>query len=178
MADELQELQNRAKKELGIRLQDMRLAVADGQGSLDSKIFRYSIDTMQNPEKPSEYLIVRRLRLRSGWAAYREPLSAVLPDDFGLFVVEFDGAVVEYDALLVMLENIADATAAEIDADVKRHRVIYASSDGTKFVFDLDRERLEISIGKRGSLEIIDAASKYQLGLSGERSAMLALPSR
>ena len=52
VADELQELQNRAKKELGIRLQDMRLAVADGQGSLDSKIFRYSIDTMQNPEKP------------------------------------------------------------------------------------------------------------------------------
>ncbi|WP_438382322.1 caspase family protein [Asaia sp. BMEF1] len=172
VAEELQTLYQKARDGLHLKRKDLRKE-AD---RLDAPAFRYIVETGQNPEDPSEYYITRRLELRPGWSAHREALDELLPYDFQQLVVEFDSMDDSFDALVDRLEEIADASGGAVDDDDRHQRVTY-NREGAQFTFDLKKRRLEIAFGRKGALELVDAAQQFQLGV-GRSSLMLATPSR
>lgn len=172
VAEELQTLYQNARDILRLKRKDLRKEV----GTLDAPAFRYIVETGQNPEEPSEYYITRRLELRQGWAVHREALDKLFSDEFQQLVVEFDSMDDSFDALVDRLEDIVDASGGEVDDDDRHQRVTY-SREGTRFTFDLKKYRLEIAFGRKGALELVDAAQQFQLDV-GRSSPMLDVPSR
>jgi hypothetical protein len=172
VAEELQTLYQNAREVLHLKRKDLRKE-AD---TLDAPAFRYTVETGQNPEDPSEYYIMRRLELRQGWAAHREALDGLFSDEFQQLVVEFDSMDDSFDALVDRLEEIAGASGGDVDDDDRHQRVTYIR-EGTRFTFDLEKRRLEIAFGRKSALELVDAAQQFQLGVC-RSSPMLAAPSR
>lgn len=172
VAEELQTLYQNARDVLHLKRKDLTKE-AD---TLDAPAFRYIVETGQSPEDPSEYYITRRLELRQGWAVHREALDELFSDDFQQLVVEIDSMDDSFDVLVDRLEDLADASGGEVDDDDRHQRVTY-SREGAWFTFDLEKRRLEIAFGRKGALELVDAAQQFQLGI-GRSSPMLAALSR
>lgn len=175
ISEEIQELYIEAKTALGLRRKALQKESGDGGADLDAPGFRYSIESGQNPDDPSEYYITRRLTLRQGWDASRDAIHQLFGNQFQLLVVDFDKMDVSFDDLVEQLEDIALSQGDEVedDDDVKK-RVSYRQAN-TKFTFDLKKRRLEISFGMKGSLNLVDAAQAFQLGISAA-SPMLPGP--
>ena len=81
-----------------------------------------------------------------------------------------------FDALVEKLEDIQESQGGELHDDDRTKRATY-DRDGVTFTFDLSKRRLEIAFGRSGTLELVDAAQKFQLGTS-RASPMLAAPIR
>jgi hypothetical protein len=176
VAEELQELYESVRKALNARRKDVQKADDAGGGDLDTAAFRYSIETGQNPDDPTEYIIRRRLELRDGWDAHRAAIDEIFGNEFDRLVVEFERMDDTFDALVEKLEDIQESQGGEVHDDDRTKRATY-DRDGVTFTFDLKKRRLEISFGRSGTLELVDAAQKFQLGTS-RASPMLAAPAR
>jgi hypothetical protein len=176
VAEELQELYEAARRALNARRKDVRKADDTSGGDLDTAAFRYSIETGQNPDDPAEYIIRRRLELRDGWDAHRAAIDEIFGNEFDRLVVEFERMDDAFDALVERLEDIQESRGGEVRDDDRAQRATY-ERDGVTFTFDLKQRRLEISFGRSGTLELVDAAQKFQLGTS-RASPMLAAPTR
>ncbi|WFU79276.1 caspase family protein [Bradyrhizobium sp. CIAT3101] len=174
VAEELQELYEAARSALNARRKDVRKADDTGGGDLDTAAFRYSIETGQNPDDPAEYIIRRRLELRDGWDAHRAAIDEIFGNEFDRLVVEFERMDDTFDALVEKLEDIQESQGGEVHDDDRSERATY-ERDGVTFTFDLKQRRLEISFGRSGTLELVDAAQKFQFGTS-RASPMLAAP--
>lgn len=174
VAEELQEIYQNARSALNVRRRDVRKEQEDGAGDLDTPAFRYSIETGQNPDDPSEYIIRRRLELRLGWPDHRAAIDELFGTEFDRLVVEFESMDETFDELVDKLEDVREEQGGEIDDDDRSKRITY-ERDGVAFVFDLKKHRLEISFNRKGALDLVDAAQRFQLGI-GKRSAMLPAP--
>lgn len=174
VAEELQELYDRARSELGARRRDLRKEEDNGSGELDASAFRFFIEASQNPDEPSEFIIRRRLELRQGWLDQRDSIETLFGSDFSLLVVEFDKLEESFDDIVSALEDIEENHGGEVHDDDRQQRVTY-SRDGATFTFDLKRRRLEMSFRQTKGIELIEAASKFQLGIS-RPSAVLSGP--
>jgi hypothetical protein len=89
-------------------------------------------------------------------------------------VVEFEQMDDTFDALVEKLEDIQESQGGEVHDDDRTKRATY-ERDGVTFTFDLKQRRLEISFGRSGTLDLVDAAQKFRLGTS-RASPMLAGP--
>jgi hypothetical protein len=174
VADELQDYYERAREALQLRRRDLRKEDDEGGGNLDTPAFRYSIETGQNPDDPSEYIVRRRLELQQGWPAHREAIDEIFEREFQLLVVEFESLDETFDELVDKLEDIEEEQGGSVQDDDRARRVTY-SRDGVSFMFDLRRRRLEISFGSSGSLDLVDGAQAFQLGID-RASPMLPAP--
>jgi len=174
VADELQDLYDRARSELNARRRDLRKEDDNGAGELDAPAFRFFIDTGQNPDEPSEFIIRRRLEFRQGWSDQRGVIESLFGCDFSLLVVEFDRMEESFDDIVSALEDIEEHHGGEVRDDDRKQRVSY-TRDGSTFTFDLKRRRLEMSFRQTKGIDLIEAASKFQLGLS-RPSAVLPGP--
>ena len=175
VADELQELYEASRNALNARRKDVRKAEDCGGGDLDTAAFRYSVETGQNPDDVSEYIIRRRLELRQGWDEHRAAIDEIFGTTFDCLVVEFERMDDTFDKLVEKLEDIQENQGGDVHDDDRSKRATYRR-DGVTFTFDLKRRRLEISFGRSGTLELVDAAQKFQIGTS-RASPMLAPPS-
>lgn len=175
VADELQALYGHARTALGVRRKDLRKEDDGGSGDLDTPVFRFIIETGQNPDDCTEYYIKRRLELRHGWQAQREAIEELFGDDFEQLVIEFESIDDDFDDLVERLEDIADAQGGDVEDDDRTKRVEYRG-DGATFTFDLKQQRLEIAFGRSGTLKLVDAAQRFQLGI-GKASPILPPPS-
>ena len=176
IAREMQELYSISKEAMSLKSRDMRMESGDGQGELDAPMFRYSLESGQNPANCKEYAIQRRLVLRSGWTDKRSAIESIFASQFQRMVIEIDFRALDYADVVDRLEDMQAAKGGSLQEDIGAKRVAYSASDGAEFVIDLGRGRLEMSFGGRSGLEIIDAARNYKLQLTGPPSAMLALP--
>lgn len=174
VAGELQDYYERARAALQVRRRDVRKEDDGGSGNLDTPAFRYWIETGQNPEDPSEYIVRRRLELQQGWQAHREAIDEMFDREFKLFVVEFESLNEAFDDLVDKLEDVGEEQGGSVHDDDRAQRVTY-TRDGVSFTFDLERKRLEISFGRSGTLELVDAAQAFQLGVA-RASSMLPPP--
>ena len=174
VAEELQDLYDRARTELNARRRDLRKEEDSGAGELDAPTFRFFIETGQNPDAPGEYMIRRRLELRQGWSDQRDAIENLFGHDFSLLVVEFEQVEESFDDIVSALEDIAEHHGGNVQDDDRMKRVTY-SRDGATFTFDLKKQRLEMSFRQAKGIELIEAASKFQLGLS-RPSAVLPGP--
>lgn len=169
--DDLQQVYEYTMTELNLRRKDVRKEQGDGSGSLDTSAFRYSIETGQNPDEPSEYIIRRCLKLRQGWPEYRAAIDKIFGYGFDTLVVEFDRMDETYNELVDILESIRDEHGGKVHDDDRKKRVTYKRDDAS-FIFDLKKRRLEISFNDKGALALVDATQKFQLGI-GKSSQML-----
>jgi hypothetical protein len=174
VAEELQALYQHARTALGVRRKDLRKEDETGAGDLDTPAFRYIIETGQNPDDPAEYYIKRRLELRQGWPTHRAAIDELFGDEFQRLVIEFESMDDTFDDLVDRLEDVSEKHGGEVDDDDRHQRVSY-HRDGVIFTFDLKKKRLEISFGQDGTLQLVDAAQRFQLGI-GTSSPMLAAP--
>lgn len=174
VAEELQDLYDRVRSELKVRRRDLRKEDDNGSGELDAHAFRFFIETGQNPEEPSEFIIRRRLELRHGWSDQRETIESLFGSDFSLLVVEFDQVKESFDDIVSALEDIAEHHGGEVSDDDRMKRVTYRRDDAA-FTFDLKQRRLEMSFHQTKGIDLIEAASKFQFGLS-RPSAVLPTP--
>lgn len=174
VAEELQDLYDRARAAFNVRRKDLRKAEDIGNGDLDTPAFRYSVETGQNPEDPAEYIIWRRLRLRQGWPAHRAAIDELFGSEFDRLVIAFESMDDTFDSLVEKLEDIQEEQGGDVRDDDRSRRATY-ERDGISFTFDLTKRRLEITFGRSGALELVDAAQRFQLGI-GRPSPMLAAP--
>jgi hypothetical protein len=172
----MQELYSIAKETLSLKSRDMRMESGDGQGELDAPMFRYSVESGQNPANCKEYAIQRRLILRVGWTDNRSAIESIFGPQFQRMVIEIDFRALAYADIVDRLEDVQAANGGLLHEDIGAKRVAYSAPDGAEFVIDLGRGRLEMSFGGRSGLEIIDAARNYKLQLTGPNSPMLAPP--
>jgi hypothetical protein len=174
VAEELQDLYERARAAFNARRKDLRKEEDDGAGDLDTPAFRYSIETGQNPEDPAEYIIRRRLELRQGWPDHRAAIDELFGTEFDRLVIAFESMDDTFDSLVEKLEDIQREQGGDVRDDDRSQRVTY-KRDGISFTFDLRKRRLEITFGQSGALELVDAARQFQLGI-GRPSPMLPAP--
>ncbi|MFZ0423758.1 MAG: caspase family protein [Xanthobacteraceae bacterium] len=174
VAEELQRLYDAAKSALSARRRDLRKADAVGSGNLDTPAFRYSVETGQNPDDAAEYIIRRRLELRQGWPAHRDAIDELFGNEFDRLVIEFDGMDQTFDSLVDKLEDIRDEQGGRVSDDDRTRRVSY-ERDGATFTFDLNEQRVEITFGQSGALDLVDAVQRFQLGIA-RSSPMLHAP--
>lgn len=123
VTQELQRLYNTSKEALALKARDMRLESDDGQGDLDTAVFRYSIETGQNPEDCTEYMILRRLALRSGWTDHRSAISSIFSKQFRLMVIGFETGVLDYADVVDKLENMRAANGGSVEENIRAERV-------------------------------------------------------
>lgn len=171
VAEELQDLYERARAASKARRKDLRKEEDEGAGGLDTPAFRYSVVTGQNPDDPAEYIIRRRLELRQGWPDHRAVIDELFGNEFDRLVIEFESMDGTFDSLVEKLEDIQDDQGGEVHDDDRAKRATY-ERDGVTFTFDLKKRRLEISFGQSGALELVDSAQRFQLGI-GRPSPML-----
>ena len=176
VAEELQGLYEASRKALNARRKDVRKVDDTSGGDLDTAAFRYSIETGQNPDDPAEYIIRRRLELRAGWDAHRAAIDEIFGNEFDRLVIEFERMDDTFDELVDKLEDIQESQGGDVQDDDRTKRATY-ERDGVTFTFDLKKRRLEISFGRSGTLELVDAAQKFQLG-TNRASPMLVAPGR
>jgi hypothetical protein len=176
VAEELQDLYERARAVFNARRRDIRKEEDDGGGDLDTPVFRYSIDTGQNPEDPAEYIIRRRLELRQGWPAHRTVIDKLFGSEFDRLVIAFESMDDTFDNLVEKLEDIQEEQGGDVRDDDRSRRATY-KRDGVSFTFDLTKQRLEITFGHSGALKLVDAAQRFQLGI-GRPSPVLPAPAR
>lgn len=172
VSEELQEIYEAAREALKARRKDVRKEEDEGGGDLDTTAFRYSIASGQNPDDPSEFIIRRQLELRDGWEAHRAAIDEIFGDEFTRLVIEFEKMDDTFDEIVEKLEDVQESHGGEVHDDDRTKRVTY-ERQGVMFTFDLKRRRLEITLGRSGTLELIDAAQKFELG-TRRASPMLA----
>ncbi len=172
LAEELQELYEVSRSALKARRKDVQKVADTGAGDLDTAAFRYSIESGQNPDNPADYIIRRSLELRQDWNIHRAAIDKIFENEFDRLVIELEKMDNNFDNLVDKLDDIQESHGGDISDDDRTKRATY-SRDGVMFTFDLNKRRLEISFGTCGTLQLVDAAQKLQLGHTHE-SAMLA----
>ena len=114
--------------------------------------------------------------MQQGWPAHREAIDELFDTEFNRLVVEFESLDEDFDDLVDKLEDIKEEQGGSVQDDDRAARVTY-QREGISFTFDLHKMRLEISFGRSGALELVDAAQKFQLGID-RASPMLPPPAQ
>jgi hypothetical protein len=173
--EEIQDLYENIKSAFQLKRRDISQASGDGEGSLDTTTFRFSIDVRQNRSDPSEYVIVRRLNLRQGASAYQEQIDDAFGAMFDRIVVEGGGVQLDFDALVDLFENIEAAHGGTLKEEQHRNRVTYTAPDGTRLTFDVGRQRISLGGGGRQACSaLLGRAHRYRFGLTGPSHFLLA----
>ena len=172
----LQKIYLTAKDRLSLRRHDTRKETTVGSGNLDTPVFRYVIETMQNPDNPQEYAIVQQVSLRDGWETYTAELDDIFGKEFEKLVVEFDDRGISFDNLIDALEEVKERNGGLLEENDREESVVYQTDEGEQFIFDLTRRRFEIAIRGKKCIELLRNVQEYQFGLTGEADPMLPSP--
>ena len=176
VAEILQEIYLASKGRLGLRRRDTRKEATMGSGNLDTPMFRYVIETMQNPDNPQEYAIIQQVSLRDNWETYTAELDDIFGGEFEKLVVEFDSRGISFDELVDALEEVEERNGGFVEENDRDERVVYQTDEGEQFIFDLARKRFEIAIRGKKCIELLRKVQEYQFGLTGEADPMLPSP--
>jgi hypothetical protein len=84
IAEEIQTVYQRAKKTLNLRRRDASTESSEGEGNLDTPIFRYVVFGRQDQSEAANYQIVRELELRNGAESQQEEPAWIMHDGEGL----------------------------------------------------------------------------------------------
>ena len=170
--EDVQEAYRRTLDALGLRRSEVQKIVDLEGGDLATPFFRYSIEPGQSAEDPGEYYIRRQLALRPGWEEHRDAIDGIFGSYFDRVVIDLKRAGYSFDDLVDELENVKSAHGGSVKDDDRKKRVTY-ERDGASFTFDLHVNRLEISFNRYGTLDLVDAARQFQLGID-QSSPMLS----
>ena len=174
VADDVQEVYTTSKQVLNVRRRDTENKAIPEGGSVDTAVFRYTVEPGQNPDDPAEYVLVRRLALRKHWATLRDAIDEIFGDAFDHLIVEFRAANLDFDDLVDRLEDIQSATTdSTLEDDERSERIYFSLPDGPTLVFDLQASRLDITIPGARSSNLLERYHSIGLGLPSSGHPML-----
>jgi hypothetical protein len=172
--EEIQQLYEATKAAFKLRRDDIPHSSGNGQGSLDTEFFRFSIDTHQDEDDPAKYVIVKRLELRDAPDAHLEKIDEVFGRMFDEVVVDVDADVLDFGDLVNLFEDIVEAHGGELKDEENLSRLTYTATNGTRINIDTEHGRLSLGGGGRQACSTLLArARQYRFGLTGRSRLML-----
>jgi uncharacterized caspase-like protein len=172
--EEIQELYEMTKAVFKLRRDDIPHSSGNGQGSLDTEFFRFSIDTRQDEDDPARYVIVKRLELRDTPDAHLEKIDEVFGRMFDEVVVDVDADALDFGDLVNLFEDIVEAHGGELKDEQHLSRLTYTATNGTRINIDTEHGRISLGGGGRQACSTLLArARQYRFGLTGLSRLML-----
>ena len=114
-----------------------------GNSSLDTNLFRFTIDFEQNPDDSKQVVITRTLILMED--------ASKLPTDFEkIFTVRPDEIVIpiigeiDFDAMVEKFEDVEEEIGGKLIEDDDSGYIEYEALDGTTFIILIDNSKLII----------------------------------
>jgi hypothetical protein len=171
---EIQELYETTKEVFKLRRNDIPHSSGNGQGSLDTEFFRFSIDAHQDNDNPDKYVIVKRLELRDAPDAHLEKIDEVFGSMFDEVVVDVDADALDFGDLVNLFEDIKAAHGGELKDEENLSRLTYTATNGTRINIDTEHGRISMGGGGRQACSALLArARQYRFGLTGQSRLML-----
>ena len=175
VTEEIQGLYHNVKSAFQLKWRDIPQASDNGQGSIDTVAFRFSIDVRQNRSDSSEYVVIRRLELREGAATYQEQIDDVFGAMFDRIVVEGNGVNLDFGDLVDTFEHIEAVYGGKLKEETSRDRVTYTAPDGTHLRFDVGRQQISLGGGGRQKCSaLLGRAHRFRFTLSAPSRLLLA----
>ena len=166
--EEIQRLYDGIKRIFELRRRQIRRENGNGQGSLDTEFFRFSIDTRQDRSEPTHYEIVRSLELRGNPMERQTEIDQVFGRMFDKTVVEVDSNALNYYELVDLFENIEQRYGGNLSDNENREQITYDAPSGICIRIDAERGRIIMSGGGRKICsDRLVQARQYRFSLSG-----------
>jgi hypothetical protein len=172
--EEIQQLYEATKAAFKLRRDDIPHSSGNGQGSLDTEFFRFSIDTHQDEDDPAKYVIVKRLELRDAPDAHLEKIDEVFGRMFDEVVVDVDADALDFGDLVNLFEDVVEAHGGELKDEENLSRLTYTATNGTRINIDTEHGRISLGGGGRQACSTLLArVREYRFGLTGQSRLML-----
>ena len=172
--EELQTINDNAKKILKLRRRDVLLSSETGEGSVDTEQFRFEICTGQSADDPGEAYIRREIVLRVMPSALPDDFDDIFPEPVDCVVVPFGALEDFYDDLADALEAMAFSGEGSFEEDNKSKALTLTLNDGAMLSFDARHKTMTIApptaSGCLGVLETLNRGSLAKLLGSGHLS--------
>ncbi|WP_025117898.1 caspase family protein [Bacillus sp. H1m] len=141
LSGELTTIYERSKEVLGLKRKQIQKEDDNGSFTIDTPFYRYYLDSFQNPDDYSEYIISRKLVLLVDPLDLPEGFDYIFPIKLNEIIIPILGKI-EFDTLVEKFEDLADSIGGDVEEDDTKGLITYLSADRTKFVFMLDNEEL------------------------------------
>lgn len=174
--EEVDDLYQKTRSLMKVSRQDVLVEIDTGEGQLDCPSFRYSVVATQNPDDAREYLIDRRLELRSEWITHENEILKMFGNLVTDLVLEFAGTDPDFATLVDTLDRIAQRDGGKVTDHAAKQRVLYQTPHGPTVSFDWDRRHIEVSEGRRGLSDLLQTVR--QLRTRGADGVSLMLSDR
>lgn len=173
--EEIQELYDATKEAFGFRRKAIDQQSEGGQGRLDTDLFRFQIETRQNPDDPSEYIISKRLELREGAEGRVEELDDLFGAIFERIVVETQRLKLSFDDVVEKFEDIEEAYGGQMKEDQANQQVTFSFAGGPTVCVDLANHRFVVLApkGRQAPSGLLKAARKIHIGSSSPEQRLL-----
>ncbi|SCX81582.1 Caspase domain-containing protein [Paenibacillus polysaccharolyticus] len=136
--DEIEHIYNKCKSVLGLRRKD----ITRSDRNIDTRYFRFSIDTRQNPNEPSEALIIRKLYLNNQVnETPPEGIENVFPIMPNEIVFPVYGEM-DYNEIVDKFEDVEEQIGGTLEEDENSGLIEYSTSDGVKFILSTNDQEL------------------------------------
>ncbi|MFZ0457613.1 MAG: hypothetical protein WAM17_04095 [Rhodoplanes sp.] len=168
IAEEIQTVYQRAKKTLNLRRRDTSTESSEGEGNLDTPIFRYVVFGRQDPSEAANYQIVRGLELRNGAENQQEELDVIFGAKFQRIVIDIDSSTLNFDDLVDAFEDIEHAHGGTLIDDEGTSLISYTTPDGKILEIDLENGRVSLGSSRlRRCSELLESVRQYRFSVSG-----------
>ncbi|TXK84336.1 caspase family protein [Paenibacillus sp. N3.4] len=166
ISEEINTIYERCKDILGLRRRDITKSVQDGGGSLDSSLFRFTIDSLQNPDNPKQVMIIRTLILLTDANELPENFERVFPIRPDEIVIPINGEI-DFDLMVEKFEDAEDEIGGNLVEDDIRGYIEYQAPDGVKFtILTATNELIIKPRGTRTIMEMLSSAKTSLIALS------------
>jgi len=171
--EELETIYANCRDILGLRRREITKTLGTGNGNIDTSLFRFQIDTKQNPEDPAESMVDRRLVLLIEATAIPEGLERVFPVMPNEIVIPIDGDL-NYDDLVDKFEDVKDANGGTLDDNDRTGLIEYTAPDGVVFIISAFEQELVIKPRATASFaNMLAAASTSFAALANAEQRLL-----
>ncbi|WP_054403473.1 caspase family protein [Paenibacillus solani] len=162
ISEEINTIYERCKDILRLRRRDITKSVQVGGGSLDCNLFRFTIDSCQNPDNPKQVMITRTLILIMDANELPEDFERVFPIRPDEIVIPINGEI-DFDLMVEKFENAEDEIGGNLVEDDTRGYIEFEAPDGVKFI--ILTETNELVIKPRGTKTIMEMLSSAKTSL-------------
>jgi hypothetical protein len=142
--EELQTVNDNAKRILELGRRDVSLNAGVGEGSVDTELFRYEIVTGQLQGDPGKAYVQREIVLRVPPSDLGEDFDDIFPEAVDRIVVPFSGGKEFYEDLADSLEAIERAGGGSFQEDVRMKVLTLTLADRSALIFDTNRKTMTI----------------------------------
>ncbi|MFC5402344.1 caspase family protein [Cohnella soli] len=165
VTEEIDTIYERCKDYLGFRRKQMTKTTNGGGGTLDTPLFRFIIESSQDPDESKQVLIIRTLHLRVDPGELPEDVERIFPVCPDEIVIPINSEV-NYDEMVDKFETAEDEIGGKLIEDDTSGYIEYTTPDGTKLIILTNSN--ELILKPRGARTIREM-------LTGAKASVLAL---